>query len=51
MHELKLIIKSIEEAGIDITWIVWDGESFDIDTSDPEKTSEILKNYGIRLTT
>jgi hypothetical protein len=37
----------MDDAEINITWIEWNGEELSIETSGPEKTSEILRDLKI----
>jgi hypothetical protein len=43
LDRLCTIVNALEEAGIDILSIEWDGENLDISTSDPDQLAEILK--------
>lgn len=46
MNQICEIVCAIDAAGININWIEWDGVELGIDTTNPEKTTEILKNFA-----
>jgi hypothetical protein len=43
LDRLCTIVNALEEAGVDILFIEWDGKKLDISTSDPDQLAEILK--------
>ncbi|SDO16218.1 hypothetical protein SAMN04487897_10958 [Paenibacillus sp. yr247] len=47
MNQICEIVCAIDAAGINIKWIEWDGVELGIDTTNPDKTNDILKKFAI----
>lgn len=47
MNQLCEIVRAIDDAKINITLIEWNGVELNIETTEPDKTSKILKEFEI----